>query len=150
MSNLKYVISACLCGEATRYDGKVKPADPALCALVGRGEAVLVCPECMGGLPTPRPPAEICGERVVNTEGVDVTAQYRRGAELTLEICRKHGITNAILKQNSPSCGSCAVYDGTFSRTLVAGRGITAALLEEHGIAVYDETNWQEKEGASG
>lgn len=150
MSSPRYVISACLCGEATRYDGRVKPADPQLCALVERGEAVLVCPECMGGLPTPRPPAEICGERVINTEGVDVTAQYHRGAELTLEICREHGIAKAILKQNSPSCGSCAVYDGTFSRTLVSGRGITAALLEEHGITVYDETNWQEKEGASG
>lgn len=150
MSNPKYVISACLCGEATRYDGRAKPADSALCSLVERGEAVLVCPECMGGLPTPRPPAEICGERVINTDGVDVTAQYRRGAEQTLEICRQYGIKTAILKQNSPSCGSCAVYDGTFSRTLVAGRGITAALLEENGITVYDETNWQEKENASG
>ena len=150
MSTPRYVISACLCGKATRYDGRSKPADPALCALVERGEAVLVCPECMGGLPTPRPPAEICGERVVNTEGVDVTTQYRRGAEQTLEICRRYGIKTAILKQNSPSCGSCAVYDGTFSRTLVAGRGITAALLEENGITVYDETNWQEKDGASG
>ena len=150
MSNPKYVISACLCGEATRYDGRAKPADSALCALVERGEAVLVCPECMGGLPTPRPPAEICGERVINTDGVDVTAQYRRGAEQTLEICRQYGIKTAILKQNSPSCGSCAVYDGTFSRTLVAGHGITAALLEENGITVYDETNWQEKENASG
>ena len=150
MSTPRYVISACLCGKATRYDGRAKPADPALCALVERGEAVLVCPECMGGLSTPRPPAEICGERVVNTEGVDVTAQYRRGAEQTLEICRRYGIKTAILKQNSPSCGSCAVYDGTFSRTLVAGRGITAALLAENGITVYDETNWQEKDSASG
>lgn len=150
MSNVEYVISACLCGHPTRYDGAAKPAVPALAALVESGRALLVCPECMGGLPTPRPPAEIQGDRVVNAVGVDVTEQYRRGAEQVLALCLQHGITKAILKQNSPSCGSRAVYDGTFSKRLVAGRGVTAALLEQHGIRVFDESNWQEKTNASG
>ncbi len=150
MNKPEFVISACLCGHPTRYDGAVKPPVPELVALVENNRAVLVCPECMGGLPTPRPPAEIRGGRVINTKGVDVTAEYRRGAEETLAVCRKHGITKAILKQNSPSCGSCAVYDGSFSKTLVAGRGITADLLANHGITVFDEHNWKEKTNASG
>ncbi len=150
MSTPKYVVSACLCGKPTRYDGKAKPADPALEALVESGEALLVCPECMGGLPTPRPPAELQGDRVINTVGKDVTAQYVSGAEQVLALCKMHGIRTAILKQNSPSCGCRFVYDGTFSRTLVQGRGITAALLYQHGITVYDETDWQENKSASG
>ena len=150
MRKPNYVISACLCGQPTRYDGRAKPADPALVALVERGEALLVCPECMGGLPTPRPPAEIQGERVINTEGVDVTQAYRSGAEQVLALCEQHGIRRAILKQNSPSCGSCFVYDGTYSKRLIPGQGITAALLSQHGIVVLDETNWQEKDSTSG
>ena len=150
MSRYKYVVSACLCGYPTRYDACAKPAHPALKALENSGEALLVCPECMGGLPTPRPPAEIQGDRVINTVGGDVTAQYVSGAEQVLALCQKHGIRTAILKQNSPSCGCRFVYDGTFSHTLVAGRGITAALLEAHGITVCDETDWQENTNASG
>ncbi len=139
----QYVISACLCGLATRYDGGTKPVSPAVQALLDSGAAVTVCPECMGGLPTPRPPAEICGERVINTVGVDVTDQYRSGAKQTLAICREHGIRRAILKENSPSCGCHFVYDGSFSRQLIPGRGITAALLEENGITVENEEKWQ-------
>lgn len=139
----QYVISACLCGQSTRYDGASKPVDPMIQALMDRGEVIPVCPECMGGLPTPRPPAEICGERVVNTAGADVTVQYKSGAAQTLAVCREHGITRAILKENSPSCGCTQVYDGTFSRHLVDGKGITAALLEQNGITVYNEHNWQ-------
>ncbi len=150
MSRPEYVVSACLCGQPTRYDGQAKPASPALAALVNSGAAILVCPECMGGLPTPRPPAEIQGDRVVNDAGIDVTEEYRCGAEQVLALCRKHGIRRAILKQNSPSCGSCFVYDGMFSMRLIPGQGITAALLSQHGIAVFDETNWQEKADAPG
>lgn len=137
------MISACLCGLPTRYDGASKPVDPAIQALVDSDVVIPVCPECMGGLPTPRPPAEICAGRVINTAGVDVTVQYQSGAEQTLAICRRHGITRAILKENSPSCGCTQVYDGTFSRQLVDGKGVTAALLEENGITVYNEHNWQ-------
>ena len=143
MSQPKYVISACLCGLPTRYDGASKPISPAVQRLIDRGEVIPVCPECMGGLPTPRPPAEVCGDRVINTNGVDVTAEYRRGAIETLHICQKHGITRAILKENSPSCGCTHVYDGSFSRRLVDGKGITVMLLEENGITVYNEETWQ-------
>ena len=139
----RYVISACLCGMPTRYDGRSKPVSPAVQELIDSGAVIPVCPECLGGLPTPRPPAELCGERVVNTEGVDVTAQYRSGAEQTLAICREHGIRHAILKENSPSCCCHFVYDGTFSKQLIPGRGVTAALLEANGITVENEENWQ-------
>lgn len=139
----RYVISACLCGLPTRYDGRAKPVSPSVQALIDSGAVIPVCPECMGGLPTPRVPAEICGERVVNAVGVDVTAQYRRGAEETLALCREHGIRHAILKENSPSCGCHFVYDGSFSKRLIPGRGVTAALLEANGITVENEENWQ-------
>lgn len=139
----RYVISACLCGMPTRYDGRSKPVSPAVQELIDSGAVIPVCPECMGGLPTPRPPSEIQGDRVINTEGVDVTAAYRSGAEQTLAICREHGIRRAILKENSPSCGRCFVYDGTFSGRLIPGRGITAALLEANGITVENEENWK-------
>lgn len=139
MSGVKYAVSACLCGLPTRYDGQVKPTPTVIQRLLSRGEVLPVCPECLGGLPTPRPPAEICGERVINTAGVDVTAAYRHGAQQTLALCRQHGIRVAILKENSPSCGCHNVYDGSFTRRLVSGRGITAALLAEHGITVLNE-----------
>lgn len=139
----QYVISACLCGMPTRYDGRSKPVSPSVQALIDSGAVIPVCPECMGGLPTPRPPSEIQGDRVINTEGVDVTAEYRSGAEQTLAICLEHGIRHAILKENSPSCGCRFVYDGTFSKQLIPGRGITAALLEQHGITVENEENWK-------
>lgn len=146
----RYVISACLCGLPTRYDGRSKAVSPAIQSLIDSGAVIPVCPECLGGLPTPRPPAEICGGRVVNTQGVDVTEAYHNGAVQTLALCREHGIRHAILKENSPSCGCHFVYDGSFSRRLVSGRGVTAALLEEHGITVENEENWQQKPGASG
>ncbi len=150
MSRPQYVVSACLCGLPTRYDGQAKPVPSAVQAVLDAGLVLPVCPECMGGLPTPRPPAEICGERVINTQGVDVTAPYQSGAEQVLALCREHGITCAILKQNSPSCGCHFVYDGSFSRRLVVGKGVTAALLSAHGITVYDEDEWQKKADASG
>lgn len=140
MSGIKYAVSACLCGFPTRYDGQVKPIPPAIQQLLVRGEVYPVCPECLGGLPTPRPPAEIRGERVINTAGMDVTAAYQRGAQQTLALCQQHGIRVAILKENSPSCGCHNVYDGSFTRRLVSGRGITAALLAAHGITVLNET----------
>lgn len=139
----EYIVSACLCGLSTRYDGRSKPVSPAIQALIDRGAVIPVCPECMGGLPTPRPPAEQCGDRVVNAAGVDVTAQYRLGAEKALALCRDLHIHKAILKENSPSCGCRFVYDGTFSKRLIAGRGITTALLEQNGITVESEEAWQ-------
>ena len=110
----KLIISACLLGENCRYDGKSKPC-PAAMALGEHYQLLPVCPEQMGGLDTPRPPAEIQGERVINREGRDVTAQYRAGAEATLRLAIAEGCTLALLKEKSPSCGSGRVYDGSFT-----------------------------------
>ena len=104
-----------------------------------RHTLVPVCPEQLGGLPTPRPPAERRGGRVVTQSG-DVTEQYLRGAEETLKLCKLLGCEAAVLKERSPSCGRGQVYDGTFSGTLTAGDGVTAELLAAHGILVYGES----------
>ena len=99
----------------------------------------------LGGLPTPRPPAERQPDgRVVTREGVDVTAEYRSGAEQALTLAQKHGCTCAVLKERSPSCGRGIIYDGTFSRTLVPGSGVAAQLLETQGIPVYGESRLDE------
>jgi uncharacterized protein YbbK (DUF523 family) len=132
------IVSACLAGVHCRYDGGTKP-DERVMRLVAQGKAVPVCPEQLGGLPTPRLPAEQVGERVVNRQGVDVTAQFRRGAEEALQIARLAGVSEAILKARSPSCGSGSVYDGTFSNRLVEGDGVFARLCKENGITVRSE-----------
>ena len=93
-----------------------------------------------GGLPTPRPPSEIVGDKVLTIDGEDVTAQYLLGAQKALELAQKHNIRVAILKARSPSCGSKQVYDGTHSGKLIDGMGVTAALFIQHGIKVFDET----------
>ncbi|MBQ8432643.1 MAG: DUF523 domain-containing protein [Clostridia bacterium] len=141
----KLIISACLLGEPCRYDGKSKPCD-AVIALGERYQLLPVCPECMGGLPTPRPPSEIRGARVTNCEGRDVTANYCAGAEATLRLAMAEGCDTAILKEKSPSCGSGRIYDGSFSGTLTAGDGICAALLKAHGIRVLGESEIEELE----
>ena len=139
---MKILISACLLGVCCRYDGASK-AHPMVLALAERHTLVPVCPEQLGGLPTPRPPAERRDGRVV-TQSDDVTEQYRRGAEETLKLCKLLGCEAAVLKERSPSCGHGQVYDGTFSGTLTAGDGVTAALLAAHGIPVYGESRIEE------
>ncbi len=136
---MRILISACLLGEPCRYDGKSKGID-ALFALSERHTLFPICPERDGGLETPRPPSERCGNRVINDQREDVTAQYQKGAEIALETARKNGCTLAILKERSPSCGADQIYDGTFTHTLKKGDGVTAQLLKENGIAVIGET----------
>ena len=99
-----------------------------------------VCPEQLGGLATPRPPAERQGERIVAKTGLDVTEQYCRGAEETLKLCRLLECDMAVLKERSPSCGNGEIYDGTFTGTLTTGDGVTAELLRANGISVYGES----------
>ena len=134
----KLLVSACLLGTPCRYDGKSKKNE-AVCALAERFELIPVCPEVYGGLPTPRPPAERCGDRVMTEAGADVTAQYRRGAEAALQLARLYNCRAAILKANSPSCGSGTIYDGTFRHRRISGDGLTAALLKANGVQVYNE-----------
>lgn len=131
-------VSACLAGERCRYDGATKPVAE-LEALVERGEAVAVCPEVLGGLPTPRVPSERQGDRVVSAEGVDVSAAFRLGAERALARCLEQGCTSAILKARSPSCGRGEIYDGSFTGALVPGDGVFSELLLAVGIAVHTE-----------
>ena len=138
------LVSACLLGECCRYDGKSKPC-AAVLALAERYRLIPVCPEVFGGLPTPRVPSEICGDRVMMRDGTDVTKNYRDGAQKALEMARENGCEVAILKEKSPSCGKGMVYDGTFSGTLTKGNGIAAALLMQHGIRVLTERELDEK-----
>lgn len=136
------LISMCLLGEPCRYDGKSLPmSGEVIERLKEKYILVPVCPEQEGGLPTPRIPAERKGEKVVRRDGVDVTAEYRKGAETALSLCRKHNISIALMKAKSPSCGAGLIYDGSFSGTLTAGDGVTAALLSENGIKVYTEND---------
>ena len=140
---MKIAVSACLLGEPCRFDGAAKPCAQVI-DLGKRHELVPVCPECAGGLPTPRPASEIYAAapalRVVNMEGADVTAAFLAGAQRTLELVHAEGCELAVLKAKSPSCGSGLVYDGTFTRTLVPGWGVAARLLADDGIPVMDET----------
>lgn len=133
------LVSACLLGCPCRYDGKSKPNDAVL-ALLDKHTLIPVCPEQLGGLATPRPPAERKDGGVFTESGADVSAQYRRGAEEALRLAKLYGCTCAILKERSPSCGSGAIYDGSFSRRLIPGDGVTAELLKQHGITILGES----------
>lgn len=137
---MNLLVSRCLLGQPCRYDGKSKPALE-LKQLEEKGYRLIpVCPEVLGGLPTPRPPAELQPDgRVVNREGADVTKEYLAGAALALELAQKEGCTLAVLKEKSPSCGGKEIYDGTFSGRLIPGQGVAARLLEENGIQVLGE-----------
>lgn len=146
----RILVSACLLGEAVRYDGRAKALDDSVLARLQRqGRVVAFCPECAGGLGVPRPPAEIRGgdgdavldgrARVETNAGVDVTAAFVAGAEAALALCRKHDVHVAVLTESSPSCGSRRVYDGSFRRRAIGGAGVTAALLRREGIEVYSQ-----------
>ena len=119
------------------------PCQPLLDALP-RLRLVPVCPEILGGLPTPRTPSERQGERVVSKTGADVTAAYQKGAEEALRLARLFGCRKALLKERSPSCGRGQSYDGSFSGRLIPGDGVTARLLEQEGIAVFGESQLQQ------
>ncbi|MBQ3009919.1 MAG: DUF523 domain-containing protein [Oscillospiraceae bacterium] len=142
------LVSACLLGDNCKYSGGNNLVEGMAERLQAAGITIVkVCPECMGGLPTPRVPAERLGDRVVNKIGEDVTAQFMRGAKMALEAAQAQGCTAAILKKNSPSCGCGAIYDGTFSGTLTAGDGVTAQLLQEHGLPIYNEESYEQLAG---
>ena len=135
---MRILVSACLLGCSCRYDGKSKPCEQII-SLASRHCLIPVCPEQLGGLATPRPPAEIMGKRVINNQGHDVTQAYEKGAMEALKLYQALGCQMAILKSRSPSCGCGQVYDGAFSSALRPGDGVTAALLKQHGIRVLTE-----------
>ena len=146
----KILVSACLLGNPVRYDGRSKLLEnSALDRLVTEQRVISFCPEVAGGLPVPRPAAEIHGgdghaviteqARVRTRTGEDVTDCFIAGARQALELCREHDIEVAVLTESSPSCGSGQVYDGSFSRSAVAGSGVTTAMLRQHGIRVFNQ-----------
>ena len=164
---LPVLVSACLLGVSCKYSGGHNYSE-AVADLKEKYQLIPVCPEQMGGLMTPRVPAEVCSvkrrqmekagmstvaaetdlaaaekgcieRRVVAKNGTDVTEQFQRGAQEALKLAKLFGCKCAVLKSRSPSCGSGIIYDGTFTGTKVAGDGITAALLKENGIEVFSE-----------
>ena len=139
----RILVSACLLGVYCRYNGERKQMD-GIERLMERAELIPVCPEILGGLPTPRPAAERVGNRVMNREGADVTEAYRRGAEETLRLAELFGAQLALLKERSPSCGMGRIYDGSFQGRIVDGSGVTAELLAAHGVSVYGESRIDE------
>ncbi len=143
------LVSACLLGVNCRYDGG-NGRQESLIGLIEKYNFIPVCPEQLGGLETPREPAEqivkaVTGDhdeiRVVDRSGKDVTDSFIKGAEETLKLARLYGCKRAILKERSPSCGHGCIYDGTFSGTKISGDGVTARLLEENGIHVSGESS---------
>ena len=143
------LVSDCLLGTDCKWDGTNNRNEALLAFMEEMKETAVfhpVCPEEMGGLPTPRPASEVVkGDgRVLNTEGKDVTFNFESGAEKALAIALRYGCTMAILKERSPSCGAYGVYDGSFSHTLTDGMGKAAELLTRHGIMIFGETHLDE------
>jgi len=151
----KILISACLLGEPVRYDGKSLASEhPAIKQWQQQDRILAFCPEVFGGLPTPRPPAEIIassanmvgGQAVLAAQasiqtqsGEDVSQEFIKGAQQALTLCQQHHIQFALLSARSPSCGNEKIYSGQFNKTLIDGMGVTAALLKQHGIEVFNQ-----------
>jgi len=160
MTAPKVLVSACLLGEAVRYNGGDKRCNHAvLQRWLAEGRVVPVCPEVAGGLPVPRAPAEIAGgaggaqvlagsARVVDAQGRDVSLHFIDGAAEALARAQAHGIRVAVLKEGSPSCGSSYSYDGSFSATRVPLPGVTSARLRQAGLQVFSEAQLAEADAA--
>ncbi|AXO90523.1 DUF523 domain-containing protein [Pseudomonas sp. K1(2024)] len=150
----KVLVSACLLGQPVRYDGRASGHPQVLRRWQAEGRVVPLCPEVAGGLPTPRPAAEIRGgqggqvldgqTQVITVSGEDVSAAFLGGAQQALALVRRHAIKVAVLKSGSPSCGNQLTYDGTFSGVKVPGEGVVAALLRREGVRVFSELELEE------
>lgn len=136
-----YLVSKCLLGENCKYNG-TNNKNEAVISFLKDKNYISVCPECLGGLTIPRNPSEISGEKVISSLGDDVTDMFKKGAEKTLEIAKINNVNIAILKQRSPSCGCGFIYDGTFSKTVKKGNGVTADLLLKNNIKILTEENF--------
>lgn len=134
------IVSACLLGIACRYDAKEKKVSKVI-ELSKKFNLIPICPEQLGGLPTPRTPCELVENKAININGIDCTKEYKKGAYESLKIAKLFNSNLAILKEKSPSCGCKQVYDGTFSKRLINKKGITAQLFENNGITVIGESD---------
>lgn len=140
MKEIKVLISSCLLGRNVKYSGG-NNLSPKLIELLKKYDIKLVevCPEVFGGLSTPRESAEIIKDKVMNKIGKDVSFEFEEGAKKTLNLAIKNKVDFAILKERSPSCGTNYIYDGSFSRKLIAGKGLSAKILVENDIVVFSE-----------
>ena len=134
----RILVSACLLGCECRYKNDGCPNEEII-SLAKDNEIIPVCPEQLGGLPTPRLPSERVGDKVIMSDGTDVTKQYMKGAQTALYLAKTLNADYAILKAKSPSCGHGLIYDGTFTGAKIPGNGVTTELLLKNGIAVYSE-----------
>ncbi|WP_337365577.1 DUF523 domain-containing protein [Phascolarctobacterium succinatutens] len=134
---MKILVSACLLGKNCKYNGGNNLNQGVLDFIEGH-EVIGVCPEQLGGLSTPRLPAEIVDGVVTNKEGVSVDAEFRKGAQSALAAALENKVDLAILQSRSPSCGVKEIYDGSFSGKKIKGQGVFAKLLSAHGIKVLD------------
>ena len=141
MNPQKIIISACLLGDDVKYDGTNNSIlnDPLIQKLIELDMLIKICPEVEGGLPIPRPKAEIIGNKVQNIQKIDVTQQFLLGAQKICEIAQKNSVKIAILKSKSPSCGKDFVYDGSFSKVLINGDGLSVRALKKMGVKVFSE-----------
>ena len=136
----KILVSACLCGQKTRFDGKDNPF-PFIEKLKRHYDVVPFCPEVEGGLPLLREPCEIVNNAVLSESGKDYTKEYIEGAKKAVSLCHFFGIKIAILKDRSPSCGSRTIHDGSFKNNMIEGLGLTARALIADGVKVYADTD---------
>ena len=137
MKKKKIIVSACLLGKNCKYNGG-NNYNEAIVEFLKDKEVIAVCPEVMGGLPTPRKPSEIVHNVVTNTEGVSVDSEFRQGAKVAMDLIKDEEIECAILQSRSPSCGTKQIYDGTFSKRLIEGQGIFAEQLAKKEIKLID------------
>lgn len=144
---MRLIVSKCLLGENCKYSGG-NNYNEAVVRFCENHEVIGICPECFGGLPTPRKPSEIrlCNEKktVFSSDGKEVTEQFENGAEMALQLAKETDAELCILKESSPSCGVNNIYDGTFSGVKVSGMGISAELLAAHGFKVVSEYDIQQ------
>ncbi|PCI59518.1 MAG: hypothetical protein COB35_11180 [Gammaproteobacteria bacterium] len=144
----KILISACFLGKKVRYDADSKTLfHPLIILWQSQNRLISICPEVEGGLPIPRPPAEIQNYSnsnnniIMTSTGVDVSQAFKKGAQQALQLCQQQHIEFALLKESSPSCGNHFIYDGSFSNKKIVGQGVTTQLLQQHGIKVFSEDN---------
>ena len=143
MKKINLIISSCLCGNNTKYNGGNNLIDK-LELLKEKFNLITICPEVFGGLSTPRNPSEIVGQKVLSNKGDDVTENFYNGANKAVEILKAYNAKYALLKEGSPSCGVHKIYDGTFSGVKIPGSGITTNMFKELEIKIYSENEIEE------
>jgi uncharacterized protein YbbK (DUF523 family) len=143
MKKINLIISTCLCGNNTKYNGGNNLIDR-LNEIEAKFNLIHICPEVFGGLSTPRNPSEILGDKVISNKGLDVSNNFINGANQAVELAKKYNVKYALLKEGSPSCGVHKIYDGTFTGTKIDGNGITTFMLKELGVIVFSENEIDE------